>query len=209
MRGSAAKHLLELWVQIPPRTWMSVSCECCVLSGRGVCVKLITRPEESYYVACLDVISKPQHWGGLGPLRAASHEKLKKYQDNTLGQMNTVKKLRTACLNRDVLYWNVWTFCCRKCTALFQYTLRHKTPGCWRALAGQLFFLGSVRKRGVGWFGSRCRDSILWAQNWESTRLECAIDQHGIMAALFRCVLVQKFDHVGNHHQVEYFSCFR
>jgi hypothetical protein len=27
---------------------MSVSCECCVLSGRGLCAGLITRPEESY-----------------------------------------------------------------------------------------------------------------------------------------------------------------
>jgi hypothetical protein len=69
------------------------------------------------------------------------------------------------------------------------------------------FSLGSVRKRGVGWFGSRCRDSILWTQNWERTRLECTLDQHGIMAALFRCALVQKVDHiVDNHHKVEYFS---
>jgi hypothetical protein len=29
---------------------ISVSCECCVLSGRGLCVGLITRPEESYRV---------------------------------------------------------------------------------------------------------------------------------------------------------------
>jgi hypothetical protein len=27
---------------------MSVYCECCVLSGRGLCDELITRPEESY-----------------------------------------------------------------------------------------------------------------------------------------------------------------
>ena len=27
---------------------MFVCCECCVLSGRGLCDKLITRPEESY-----------------------------------------------------------------------------------------------------------------------------------------------------------------
>jgi hypothetical protein len=27
---------------------MSVCCECCVLSGRGLCVGLITCPEESY-----------------------------------------------------------------------------------------------------------------------------------------------------------------
>jgi len=27
---------------------MHVCCECCVLSGRGLCDELITRPEESY-----------------------------------------------------------------------------------------------------------------------------------------------------------------
>jgi hypothetical protein len=27
---------------------MSVSCECCVLSDRGLCDELVTRPEESY-----------------------------------------------------------------------------------------------------------------------------------------------------------------
>jgi hypothetical protein len=29
---------------------MSVCCECCVLSGRGLCDELITRPEEPYEV---------------------------------------------------------------------------------------------------------------------------------------------------------------
>jgi hypothetical protein len=29
---------------------MSVSCECCVLSGRGLCDGQVTRPEESYRV---------------------------------------------------------------------------------------------------------------------------------------------------------------
>jgi hypothetical protein len=32
---------------------MSVSCECCVLWGRGLCVGLITRPEESYRLWCV------------------------------------------------------------------------------------------------------------------------------------------------------------
>jgi hypothetical protein len=27
---------------------MDVCCECCALSGRGLCDRLITRPEESY-----------------------------------------------------------------------------------------------------------------------------------------------------------------
>ena len=35
--------------------WMSVCCECCVLSGRGLCDGLITRPEESY--GCVSVVS--------------------------------------------------------------------------------------------------------------------------------------------------------
>jgi hypothetical protein len=40
---------------------MSVSCECCVLSGRGLCVGLVPRPEESYRVWCVwSVIVKPR-----------------------------------------------------------------------------------------------------------------------------------------------------
>ena len=41
---SAAAGLLKLLVRIPPGAWMSV---CCVLLGTGLCVGLITRPEES------------------------------------------------------------------------------------------------------------------------------------------------------------------
>ena len=32
---------------------MFVCCECCVLSGRGLCDELITRPEESYRLWCV------------------------------------------------------------------------------------------------------------------------------------------------------------
>jgi hypothetical protein len=32
---------------------MFVSCECCVLSGRGLCDGLITRPEESCRLWCV------------------------------------------------------------------------------------------------------------------------------------------------------------
>jgi len=34
---------------------MSLCCECCVLSGRGLCDELITRPEESYRLCCVVV----------------------------------------------------------------------------------------------------------------------------------------------------------
>ena len=54
-RRSAAARLLWLWVRIPPEALMSVCCECCVLSGRGLCDELITRSEESYWLWCVVV----------------------------------------------------------------------------------------------------------------------------------------------------------
>ena len=54
-RRSTAARLLSSWVRIPPGAWMSVCCECCVLSGRGLCEELITRPEESYRLCCVVV----------------------------------------------------------------------------------------------------------------------------------------------------------
>jgi hypothetical protein len=50
---SAAARLLGLRVGIPLGAWMSVSWQCCVLSGREICVGLITRPEVSYQLRCV------------------------------------------------------------------------------------------------------------------------------------------------------------
>ena len=47
-RRSTAARPLRLWVRIPPEAWMFVCCECCVLSDRGLCDGLITRPQKSY-----------------------------------------------------------------------------------------------------------------------------------------------------------------
>jgi hypothetical protein len=77
-RGSAAARLLGSWIRNMPRAWMSVCCECCVLSDTGLCVGLITRPEGSYRwsvlpsVVCLSVIVEPSYWGGPGPLGAVA-----------------------------------------------------------------------------------------------------------------------------------------
>ena len=49
-RRSTAARLLRSWIRIPPRAWMFV---CCVLSSRGLCAELITRPEESYWLWCV------------------------------------------------------------------------------------------------------------------------------------------------------------
>jgi hypothetical protein len=37
----AVARLLGLQVRIPPAAWMSLCCECCVLSGRRLCFGLI------------------------------------------------------------------------------------------------------------------------------------------------------------------------
>jgi hypothetical protein len=67
---SAAARLLGLRVRIPPGAWMSVCCECCVFSGRGLCNELITGTEEFYRVWCVWVWSwSLEKWGGLGPPR--------------------------------------------------------------------------------------------------------------------------------------------
>jgi len=51
---------------------MFVCCECCVLSGRGHCDELITRPEESYWLWCVvecdletSIVRRPWPTGGL------------------------------------------------------------------------------------------------------------------------------------------------
>jgi len=51
----AAAHLLRSWVRFPPGAWIFVCCECRVLSGRGLCDELITRPEESHRLCCVVV----------------------------------------------------------------------------------------------------------------------------------------------------------
>jgi hypothetical protein len=80
LRGrSTAACLLRLWVRIPPEAWMFVYCECCVLSGRGLCDGLITRPEESYRLWRVTCVwsRKPREWGGHSPRWVAAPHKKK------------------------------------------------------------------------------------------------------------------------------------
>ena len=67
---SAAARLLRWWVRVPPGALMFVCCECCTLSGRGLCDELITRQEECGASFC--VIYKPREWWGLDPLGAVA-----------------------------------------------------------------------------------------------------------------------------------------
>jgi hypothetical protein len=65
---------------------MSVSCECCVLSGRGLCDKLVPRPEESYRLWCVSNVCDREtstKRGGPGPYRAVESYKKKINNENT------------------------------------------------------------------------------------------------------------------------------
>ena len=77
-RRPPAACLQRSWFRIPPGAWMFVCCECRVLSGRGLCDELITRPEESYrlwcVVACdLEISRIRVIWPALG--RSATNKK--------------------------------------------------------------------------------------------------------------------------------------
>jgi hypothetical protein len=43
-------------------SWIFVCCECRVLSGRGLCDELITRPEESYRLCCVVIWMTLVYW---------------------------------------------------------------------------------------------------------------------------------------------------
>jgi hypothetical protein len=73
------------WVSIPPGVRMFVCYECCVLSGRGLCDELITRPDESYRLCCvvvcdLETSRMRRPWPALGR-SATEKNKTKEVED--------------------------------------------------------------------------------------------------------------------------------
>ena len=72
-----------------PAVGMDVCCECCVLSGTGICDELITRPEESYRLWCVVVCDiettkilvneeeAKAHWGAIGSREKTNHTSYK------------------------------------------------------------------------------------------------------------------------------------
>jgi hypothetical protein len=71
---SAAACLMDFRVRIPPESWLSASCECHMLSARGLCDRPITLPEVSYQMwFVFSTIGEP-HTGVLAPLGLSNHE---------------------------------------------------------------------------------------------------------------------------------------
>jgi hypothetical protein len=89
-RGPAVTRMLRLRVRIPPGTWMSFSCECCMLSGIGLCDELITRPEKSYWLWCVVVCELETSWMRRPWPTGRSCEKKKKKSLLSVGLDNAV-----------------------------------------------------------------------------------------------------------------------
>jgi hypothetical protein len=107
-RGSTAARLLPSWVRIPAGAWMFV-CLCCVLSGRGLCDELITRPR-----GVLPTVARRCVWSGNlvwwwghnhshshSPRWAAEPEKINNNNNNNLSLYVLSKSL-------DVLKCRLW-----------------------------------------------------------------------------------------------------
>ena len=102
-RGSTAASLLGFWVRIPPGAWMSVCVVCCVLSDRGLCDGLTTRPEESYRMWCvvvcdLETSRMRRPWPALG--RSATKETRNIYSKTCLKRNAIVPVYRGPGLGR-------------------------------------------------------------------------------------------------------------
>jgi len=105
-RRPAAARLLRSWVRIPPGAWIFVCCECCVLSGRGLCDELITRPEESYrlwrVVVCdLETSRMRRPWPALGCSATAQKKVCARVPTNSCWT-----KLRLITLNNHKVPWS-------------------------------------------------------------------------------------------------------
>jgi hypothetical protein len=104
-RGSAAVRLLGLWVRIPPGVGKSVSCKYCEVSGRNICVGLITRPEESYRVSCVLVWS----WSLNNEETLAQKRAVVPWGKSKTSNFRAINKLWVSENGEEsgVVYWNV------------------------------------------------------------------------------------------------------
>jgi hypothetical protein len=91
---------------------MSVCCECCVLSGRGLCDELITRPDESYRLWCVVVCDletswMKRPWPTWGLLRQIKLKKCSLHKCNKLTHSDEAVFTR---LSIDLI-WYIWRAC--------------------------------------------------------------------------------------------------
>lgn len=104
--GSVAADLLTFWVWIPPVTWMSVLCQCCVLSGRDICFGLITRLDEVFKWVYLNVIAMPRKGRTKpeDPLKRVTKKKKERKKNLFSATQVYVQKRTIICYQRHKAY---------------------------------------------------------------------------------------------------------
>ena len=73
----------EMWCHTrrnPTGAWIFVCCVCRVLSGRGLCDELITRPEESYRLCCVVVCDLETSRMGASYIYDISHLRVNSFE---------------------------------------------------------------------------------------------------------------------------------
>ena len=75
-------YIYRSWVRIPPGAWIFVCCECRVLSGRGLCDELITRPEESYRLCCVVVCDRETSRMGAPYIYDISRQRVNRFRQS-------------------------------------------------------------------------------------------------------------------------------
>ena len=94
---------------------MFVFCECCVLSGRGLCDELITRPEESYRLWCVVMCDLEKLKNEEATIRVGSQRHKKKKKKKLLYSSGNWKRLwkfiDVFFIYRSQLYKLCPTFC--------------------------------------------------------------------------------------------------
>jgi hypothetical protein len=75
---------------------MFVCCECCVLSGRGLCDELITHPEESYRLWCIIVcdLENLKNEEAMTHVGSQRHRKKNMFRDNWFALNRSFKVLK-------------------------------------------------------------------------------------------------------------------
>ena len=100
---------------------MDVCCECCVLSGRGLCDELITRPEESYRLWCIVVFNlETSRMRRPWPVLGRSTTAIKKFINTTISYCLKIHLILSSHLRMGLPVGSFLQISPRKpCTRLF------------------------------------------------------------------------------------------
>jgi hypothetical protein len=128
-----------------PTGGTGVCCECCVLSGRGLCDELITRPEESCRLWCVVVcdleissIRSLRHTGGCRAKNKQTRSLLAYELTQHLHHISSIRIIFPYFVI-EILYMCGWVFCCGICIILYIFI-----PSCLFKFLGASFPLRNI-----------------------------------------------------------------